>query len=267
MLLYPNAKINIGLNVINKLESGYHEIESCFCPISLYDIIEVKASDINHLTTSGNKINSDISDNILYKCLDKFNSNKKFRIHLHKIIPIGAGLGGGSSDAAFLLNFLKFISNKIISDENLLKIANEVGSDCSFFIENKKKYVTGTGKKMDNIDIDINNKSIIIIDPEQPINTTEAYQNILPNKSKYQLKHILENENIENWSKYIKNDFEAFAFKKVRELKKIKSLLLKLGADFVSLSGSGSCIYGIYNNHDINQYDFPYKSFKVKIIE
>ena len=120
---------------------------------------------------------------------------------------------------------------------------------------------------MDNIDIDINNKSIIVIDPEQPINTAEAYQNILPNKSKYQLKHILENENIENWSKYIKNDFEDFAFKKVRELKKIKSLLLKLGADYISLSGSGSCIYGIYNNHDINQYDFPYKSFKVKIIE
>ena len=267
MLLYPNAKINIGLNVINKLESGYHEIESCFCPISLYDIIEVKASDINHLTTSGNKINSDISDNILYTCLDKFNSNKKFRIHLHKTIPIGAGLGGGSSDAAFFLNFLNNNAQRRLSNNQLLQIANKIGSDCPFFIENKKKYITGTGNRMNNIDIDINDKSIIIIDPEQPINTTEAYNNVIPDKPKYELKDILINENIENWSKYIKNDFEAFAFKKVRELKKINSLLLKLGADFVSLSGSGSCIYGIYNNDNINQYEFPYKSFKVKTIE
>ena len=178
MLLYPNAKINIGLNIVNKLESGFHELESCFCPVSLHDIIEVNISDINHLTTSGEKINSNLSDNILNKCLKKFNSNKKFRIHLHKVIPIGAGLGGGSSNAAFFLNFLNFISTKNISDAHLLKIANDIGSDCPFFIENKKKYVTGTGNKMDDINIDINNKSIIIIDPEQPINTKEAYNQV-----------------------------------------------------------------------------------------
>jgi len=267
MFIYPNAKINIGLNIINKLKSGYHEIESCFCPVSLHDIIEVNISDKNHLTTSGIKINSDVSDNILIKCLKKFNSNKNFRIHLHKIIPIGAGLGGGSSDAAFLLNFLNDNSQIKLSYEKVLQIANDIGSDCPFFIENKKKYITGTGNILNEINIDINNKSIIIVDPGKSINTVEAYNNVLPNKPKYNLKDILLNENIENWSNFIKNDFENFAFKKIKKLKKIKALLIKLGAEFVSLSGSGSCIYGIFNTDEINLIDLPYKSFKVKVIE
>lgn len=267
MFLYPNAKINIGLNIINKLKSGYHEIESCFCPVSLHDIIEVNISEKNYLTTSGIKINSNVSDNILIKCLKKFNSNKNFKIHLHKKIPIGGGLGGGSSDAAFFLNYLNNNSENNFSNNHILKIANEIGSDCPFFIKNKKKYVTGTGNMLDEIQIDINDKSILIVDPEKPINTTEAYNNIFPSKPKYKLKDVLINENIENWSKYIKNDFENFAFNKIKKLNKIKTHLLRSGAKFVSLSGSGSCIYGIFNTDDIHEIDFPFISFKVKIIK
>ena len=267
MFLYPNAKINIGLNIINKLKSGYHEIESCFCPVSLYDIIEVNTSDKDHLTTSGIDINSDISDNILIKCLKKFNSINKFRIHLHKKIPVGAGLGGGSSDAAFFLNFLNNNTQGKLTNKQLFQVANEIGSDCPFFLENKKKYVTGTGNILNEIKIDIKNKFILIVDPEEPINTTEAYNNVIPNKPKYDLRDVLFNENIENWSKYVKNDFENFAFKKIKKLNKIKELLIRFRADFVSLSGSGSCIYGIFNTDYINEINFPKKSFKVKFIE
>ena len=165
MFLYPNAKINIGLNIINKLKSGYHEIESCFCPVSLCDIIEVNTYDKNHLTTSGIEINSDISDNILIKCLKKFNSINKYRIHLHKKIPVGAGLGGGSSDAAFFLNFLNNNTQGKLTNKQLFQVANEIGSDCPFFLENKKKYVTGTGNILNEIKIDIKNKFILIVDP------------------------------------------------------------------------------------------------------
>ena len=143
MLLYPNAKINIGLNITNKLKSGYHVIESSFCPVSLYDIIEIKESNRNNLSISGIKIDGKKSNNIVSRAINTFNSDKKFNIHLHKNIPIGAGLGGGSSDGS---SILKFLNNKYpkYDQEKLLSESNKIGSDCPFFIYNKIKYVTGT---------------------------------------------------------------------------------------------------------------------------
>ena len=260
MLLYPNAKINIGLNITKKLNSGYHLIESCFCPVTLYDIIEIKDSNKNNLSTSGIEIGGKKSNNIINKVINLFETDKKFKIHLHKNIPIGAGLGGGSSDGSVLLKFLndKF---KKYNKEELLSISNKLGSDCPFFIDNKIKYVKGTGDIFEEIDLDISKNKIIIVDPKIPINTKEAFQNILPNRSKYDLKEVLENENLENWKKYINNDFEDYAFSKIKNLQKIKKNLYQIGAQYVSLSGSGSCIFGIFKKEyldetEINSFDY-----------
>ena len=140
------------------------------------------------------------------------------------------------------------------------------GSDCPFFIHNKTQYITGTGNNFEDINIDLSNKKIVIVDPRTSINTTKAYKNIIPQKPKYHLKEILENENLDNWKKYIKNDFEEIAFSKIKILKKIKSNLNKLGAKYISLSGSGSCIYGIFKEKDISENDIGFDNYIVDII-
>tara|TARA_Y100000996_G_scaffold306379_1_gene243282 strand:- start:11156 stop:11956 length:801 start_codon:yes stop_codon:yes gene_type:complete len=265
MILYPNAKINIGLNIIEKLNTGFHKIESCFIPISLYDIIEIHENKINKLSLSGIKIDGDTSENIIFKTLNKFRSNSKFKIHLHKNIPIGAGLGGGSSDAAFILKYLneKF---KEFNYDQLLNEANKIGSDCPFFIYNGSKYVTNTGNKFENINTDLSKKKIIIINPKISINTGTAFKNILPKTPKYNLKEVLENENIENWKKYIKNDFEDYVFSKIKSSINIKKYLFEIGAKFVGLSGSGSCIYGIFNEDELPQENIKFDSYIVDIL-
>ncbi len=264
MFLFPNAKINIGLNVIDKTNSGYHNLESCFCPITLYDVIEINERNSTSLSLSGIKIKEKNSDNIILKASKFFEDKSKFKIHLHKNIPIGAGLGGGSSDASFVINFLnqKF---QLYNDNDLIKLSNEIGSDCPFFLENKIKLVYGTGNIFEDVKLDLKDKYILIVNPNKGISTHEAYKNIKPSKPKFNLREVLENENLENWQKYIKNDFESFAFSKIEELETIKKDLINLGAKYVSLTGSGSCFYGIFNSNEIIDYS-KYQSFLVKSI-
>ena len=250
MFIYPNAKINIGLNIISKTGDGYHNIESCFCPIDLHDIIELKISNKTSLSTSGITIPENVNNNLIIKSIKLFNPKLNYKIHLHKNIPIGSGLGGGSSDATFLL---KHLNNNKYSNDEIMNISKKIGSDCPFFFEN-------------NIKIDLNNKKLIIIIPKKSISTIEAYDNIKPKKSHFKLKEILENESLENWKNYIKNDFETYTFSKINELKKIKNHLYDLGATFVSLTGSGSAIYGIFNNTKNIKINNKYRSIKSKIV-
>ena len=151
MFIYPNAKINIGLNIISKTSDGYHNIESCFCPIDLHDIIELKISNKTSLSTSGIIIPGNSNNNLIIKSIKLFNPKLNFKIHLHKNIPIGSGLGGGSSNATFLLKYLN--NNNKYSNDEIMNISKKIGSDCPFFLENKSKYITGKGEKMENINI------------------------------------------------------------------------------------------------------------------
>ncbi len=200
---------------------------------------------------------------MIIKSIKLFNPKLNYKIHLHKNIPIGSGLGGGSSDATFLL---KHLNNNKYSNDEIMNISKKIGSDCPFFLENKSKYITGKGEKIENIKINLNDKKLIIIIPKKSILTIEAYENIKPKKSHFKLKEILENESLENWKNYVKNDFETYAFSKIHELKKIKNHLYNLGATFVSLTGSGSAIYGIFNNTENIKINNKYKSIKSKII-
>ena len=248
MIFFPNAKINLGLNVISKKNNGYHNLESCFCPINLFDIIEIKKSDTLSFRTSGIKIPGKSKENIIFKIIEEIKTKvKPLDIFLYKNIPLGSGLGGGSSNATFSLLTINKLLNLKIKKNELFRITKKVGSDCPFFINNEVSYVQGTGNIIEKINIDIYNKKIIIIIPNLHISTKEAFKKISINKPKYSIKTILENESIEKWEKYIFNDFENYTFFKYNFLKKIKESLYNYGALFSSLSGTGSAIYGIFN--------------------
>ena len=249
MIFFPNAKINLGLNVISKKNNGYHNLESCFCPINLFDIIEIKKSNNSSFRTSGIKIPGKSKENIIFKIIEEIKTKvKPLDIFLYKNIPLGSGLGGGSSNATFSLLTINKLLNLKIKKNELFRITKKVGSDCPFFINNEVSYVQGTGNIIEKINIDIYNKKIIIIIPNLHISTKEAFKKISINKPKYSIKTILENESIEKWEKYIFNDFENYTFFKYNFLKKIKESLYNYGALFSSLSGTGSAIYGIFNN-------------------
>ena len=253
MICFPNAKINIGLNVIEKRNDGFHNIESVFLPVKLCDVlefIEIKKAKKNSsvLKISGIPIEGDNQNNLCmkaYNLLAKDFDLPKMKIHLHKIIPMQAGLGGGSADAAFLLKSINAKYNLGLTIKELKKYASAIGSDCSFFIENKAAFASGKGDILELVNLNLANKYITIIKPNINISTPEAYSGISPQKPKNSLKELIQLP-IKEWKHKIHNDFEDRIFAKFEYLKEIKTQLYNLGADYAAMSGSGSAIYGIF---------------------
>lgn len=247
MIVYPNAKINIGLNVLNKREDGYHELSSVFYPVSeLYDILEIIISDEFSFSSSGIAIPG--NSNICRKAFDLLQADFKIgnvKIHLHKLIPIGAGLGGGSADGAFVLKALNELFELNITKNRLEKYALKLGADCPFFIDNTPKYVTGIGEKMNAIDLDLSDYDIKFIFPDFYISTAEAYEIVMPKKSEANLLNLI-SQPIENWKEVVRNDFEVSAFTKHPKLAKMKAGFYTDGAIYSSMTGSGSVIYALY---------------------
>jgi len=246
MIVYPNAKINLGLNVLKKRADGYHEISSVFYPVKeLYDILEIVPSDDFSFSSSGIEIPG--KSNI---CAEAFQILKNdfeignVKIHLHKLIPIGAGLGGGSADGAFVLKALSTLFDLQLSNTELEKYALQLGADCPFFIENTSKYVAGIGEKMFAIDLDLSDYEIKFIFPELHISTAEAYGVVIPKKDETNLLDLI-SKPIANWKEEVRNDIEVSAFKKHPELSKMKANLYADGAIYASMTGSGSVIYGV----------------------
>ena len=204
MIFFPNAKINIGLNVISKRSDGYHNLESCFCPLNFHDIIEIKKSNSLSFNTSGIKIPGQKNNNLIIKAFEKIKyKTDPIKIFLHKRIPIGSGLGGGSSDGSFTLLAINKLFNLNLKKNVLHNLAIKLGSDCPFFLKNKLSYLTGKGNIIKDLKIDLTDKKIIIITPNIIIPTREAFGKIKIKKSKYSLLKILKNEPIENWKNYI----------------------------------------------------------------
>ncbi len=247
MILYPNAKINIGLNVIKKRIDGFHEISSVFYPVkSLYDILEIIPSNILKFSSTG--LNIPGKENICLKAVyllqEDFNIGN-VKIHLHKKIPIGAGMGGGSADGAYTLIALNNLFNLNLSNIQLKRYALKLGADCPFFIDNKPKYITGIGEKMQGINLDLSSYKLKFIFPKKHISTKEAYNDIIPVNPKIHLLDLV-NQSLDNWKGKVINDFEFLIFQKYPVLKKIKQQLYEDGAIYASMSGSGSMIYGIF---------------------
>jgi len=270
MIYYPNAKINIGLRVVEKRSDGFHNIESVFYPIHLSDILEIATDNEAEnptvkLSTSGIEIEGDASNNLCVKAFQLLKNDfphlPKIKIHLHKIIPIGAGLGGGSADAAFMLKALNSTFHLSLSENKLAEYAAKLGSDCTFFVYNKPALATGRGEILNEIELNMNNLQIILIYPNIHISTPLAYSLIKPKKPESSLNEWITTP-IENWKNAIVNDFEAGIFPKYPILSQIKENLYQNGAIYASMSGSGSTLYGIFpSNFDTQHLKFDASYF------
>lgn len=262
MLLFSNAKINLGLHVLNKREDGFHNIESVFYPIALYDIIEFNVTNEKKdfiFKNTGLIINSKPEDNLCIKAylLLKENFNiPSLDIHIHKIIPFGAGLGGGSSNAAFMLKGLNEQFKLNIREEELIELADSLGSDCGFFIQNKPSLVTGKGEIMNPMNINLSDFEIVLVHPSIHVDTKTAYNNIKPKENHKPVDGIIMSE-LSLWKNQLTNDFEKPVFARFPEIKKIKTKLYENGAVYASMSGSGSSVYGIFKSKPKLKNLFP----------
>jgi len=254
MICFPNAKINIGLRVTGKRPDGYHNIESIIYPIGLTDILEIseqeKASGKGiSLDTTGINIDSHPEENLVFRTaelLRKIYSIPPLSIHLHKLIPIGSGLGGGSSDTAFLLRLLNKKFNIGITEEKLHAIASGLGSDCPFFLNNISAFISGRGEEIQQIPLNLSRLYLVVVYPDIHIDTSFAYSQITPSKSGLSLQKLIKYP-VSQWKENIFNDFEKPVFSKYPNIRKIKEKLYRMGAIYSSLTGSGSAIYGLFN--------------------
>lgn len=264
MILFPNAKINLGLRVLKKRDDGFHEIESCLYPIPICDILEILPSDKSNFRFSGSDLQVAKEDNLCFKAWlaisEKYNL-KGIYLHLHKIIPHGAGLGGGSSDAAFTLKGINKFYDLNLSSE-LQEISSQLGSDCPFFLKNTAQLATGRGEKLKEVSVTLHNYFGIIIKPKFSISTAEAYSLIKPNPEVENLESILKLKP-EQWKGGLVNDFESVLENKYPELKVIRNKLYDSGAVYASMSGSGSAYFGIFRNPpNLKTLDLPESYFK-----
>jgi len=254
MILFPFAKINIGLEVLRKRTDNFHDLETIFYPIGLCDILEINRSDNFYFTLSGIQILENSEENIViraYRLLQLEFSLPPVRIHLHKQIPIGAGLGGGSSDAAFTLIGLNDLFKLNLDKYQLLQYASKLGSDCPFFLIGHPVFAEGIGNLFSEIDIVLNNLTLVLVKPGYTVSTLVAYNNIVPEIPKFSLKESL-NLPVKLWKDRIENRFEKGIFPHYPQIKEIKEKLYKEGAIYASMSGSGSSVYGLFENGDRN---------------
>lgn len=248
MICFPNAKINIGLNIVEKRPDGFHNIETIFYPIDLKDVLEFVESDSMAFNNSGIAVDGDMDSNLCikaYNILAKNHDLPKINIHLHKVIPFGAGLGGGSSDAAFMLNALNTHFDLNLTTDELKSYASEIGSDCAFFVENTPAFARGKGNMLNSISLDLKGYYLVLINPGIHISTPEAYANVVPQYPETSLKELIKRP-IETWEDCICNDFENSIFPKYPEIKEIKDKLYRQGAVYAAMSGSGSSVFGIF---------------------
>ena len=253
MICFPNAKINIGLNIIEKRKDGFHNIQSIFYPIGLCDVLEIvespESAEQMGIQLTGIPVPGELNTNLCkraYELVSKDYSVPKIKLHLHKIIPIGAGLGGGSSDAAF---FLKLLNDKFelgISWGEQHHYARQLGSDCSFFVTNKPVYAEEKGDVYERVNLDLGGYYLLVVYPNLHVNTTEAYPGVSPQKPASNLEEDILNGQRSHWKDLIKNDFENSVFSKHAALSGIKETLYNLGAVYSSMSGSGSAVYGLF---------------------
>lgn len=275
MLCFPNAKINIGLNITEKRNDGYHNIESLFYPVGICDALEIVADESRRpgefsFSNSGTAVDCPTDKNLVvkaYQLLYPIYHLPAVKIFLHKLIPFGGGLGGGSSDAAAALILLNQVFSLDIDFEMLKAYASQLGSDCPFFIQNTPAMVGGRGETLKPAAISLKGLWITIVTPPFGVSTAKAYREIVPSKPQFNIAeniHLPVNE----WNDKIVNDFEKPIFNIYPELKSLKEKLFEYGALYASMSGSGSSVYGIFNScPDVDSQTFsPYFSWTGELL-
>lgn len=261
MVLFPNSKINLGLRVTGKRADGYHDLETIFYPVPLRDALEATTCPIVKDTTSpfdlvitGADIPGDANSNLCRKAWNllkqDFPSLPPVRMHLHKAIPTGAGLGGGSSDGAFTIRILNDELKLNLSTEKMLDYALKLGSDCPFFILNKPCFATGRGEIMEDVNVNLENYYFVIVHPAIHVSTAEAFGALdvaEKTHSAESLKEIIKLP-VPDWKNKLINEFEEPVFAKHPEIRAIKQQLYDEGAEYASMTGTGSSVYGIFHN-------------------
>jgi len=238
------------LSVLAKRADGYHNLETCFYPVPWRDILEVIPSNTFAFSTTGIVIPGNPEDNLCvkaYRSLQKDFDLAPVNIHLHKIIPTGAGLGGGSSDAAYTLRLLNDIFSLGIQQQKLMDYAARLGSDCAFFTQNDPMIGTGRGEILKKIKLSLDDKFLVVIKPDIHVSTADAFAGISPTPSTPSVAEIILDFSIQRWKEFLKNDFEETIFKKYPDIKLLKEKLYSLGATYASMSGSGSAVFGIFD--------------------
>jgi len=264
MVLFPNAKINIGLYVTEKRADGFHNLETVFYPIGLRDILEInlwagEGRGRCDFQTTGIPMDCNPEQNLVvraYHLLHEALDLPAVRVHLHKLIPFGAGLGGGSSDAAFMLKGLNKLCGLGLSDEQLETYAVRLGSDCAFFIRDVPVFATGKGEIMEELPLVLKDYTFVLVKPGRGVSTPEAYAGITPKAASFDLRQ-LPHWPVERWAATVSNDFEASVARKIPEIRHVRQRLEQLGACYVSMTGSGSAVYALFPHPVEVQFEFP----------
>jgi 4-diphosphocytidyl-2-C-methyl-D-erythritol kinase len=259
MIAFPPCKINLGLNILSKRQDGFHNIETCSYPIPWTDILEVIPAGETEVTFSGNSIPGRAEQNLCLKAYELIKNDfgiGPVKIHLHKIIPIGAGLGGGSSDAAYTLRLLSNVFELSLTPDQLRKYAAQLGSDCSFFTQDKPQLGSGKGELLHDLDITLNGFWLILVKPPTHISTQQAYSGVVPKSPKTTLHEILPLPP-SRWKGSLENDFEESIFSIYPEISTIKNQLYAQGAVYASMSGSGSSVFGLFEKPVQLKKSFP----------
>lgn len=254
MIVFPNCKINLGLNILRKRPDGYHDVVTVMVPAPLCDILEVVPgkTDADTLTVTGHHIDCPPHKNLVMKAIVALREAVAFGpvdVYLHKVIPDGAGLGGGSADAAFAVMAVNSLFSLGLSDEAMAKVLGKIGSDCPFFVYNKPMIATGTGTDLRPIALDLSDYEIVIEKPEGvAVSTAQAYAGVAPRIPETSIEDILKLP-VDQWQDLLVNDFEESVFAQVPEIATLKTNILKRGAIYAAMSGSGAAVFGLFKKH------------------
>lgn len=264
MIKFVNAKLNLGLNIVRKRPDGYHELETLFYPVGRYngtpenpepfcDMLEITPAKKTEFVFSGRKVDCPLEKNLVYRAWhlfkDSYPDMPELRIHLEKHLPDGAGLGGGSADASAVLCMLNEMCGSPFFDSQLAEMALKLGADCPFFIYNRPCYAEGVGEKLEPTDVDLSGWWCLLVKPDVSISTKEAFAGVTPRLPEHSLKEIMKLP-AEEWQGRMVNDFEGSLFPNHPILKEIKEKLLRMGAVYSSMSGSGSTVFGLFRNKE-----------------
>lgn len=253
MITFPNAKINLGLNIVERRPDGYHNIETVFYPVPLTDVLEIVPAndgDETTLTSYGNKVDCPPEKNLVmkaYRLLQEQYGLPAVAMHLYKHIPDGAGLGGGSSDAAHALVMLNKMFELGLSDQELAAKAVTLGADCAFFIYNRPMLATGIGDVLTPVDVNLQGRTLLLVKPPVGVDTRTAYSRVTPTPPSVSLERMITLP-VEMLDGHLNNDFEPSVFAALPQLWLIKAQLLDKGAQYAAMSGSGSTIFGIFDS-------------------
>ncbi|MEG1543900.1 MAG: 4-(cytidine 5'-diphospho)-2-C-methyl-D-erythritol kinase, partial [Tannerellaceae bacterium] len=245
-----NAKINLGLNIVSKRPDGYHDIETIFYPIPIKDALEVVPSDTFSFAQTGIPVDAPEEKNLVIRALRLMQAQyaiPPLMVHLMKTIPFGAGLGGGSADAAWMLRLLNDVCRLNLPPEKLEWLASSLGADCPFFIRNRPVFAEGTGNQFTPIDLSLKDYYLCLVKPEIAVSTAEAYAGVRPARPEVSLRQICRLP-VADWREAMKNDFERTVFARHPMIKAMKELLYEAGAEYASMSGSGSSVFGLFRN-------------------